>query len=87
MIPAVGKLVGAASGVLKAGGGKDKDKDGDSAGAQRAQLKAVREDYAPSYHKGGKVRRTGLARLKKGEVVLSRKQARKHGAKRSSKRA
>lgn len=30
----------------------------------------------PSFHKGGKVRKTGLARLKKGERVLTRKQQR-----------
>lgn len=29
---------------------------------------------APSYHRGGKVRKTGLARLKKGERVLTKGQ-------------
>ena len=29
---------------------------------------------APSYHSGGKVRKTGLARLKKGEQVLTKGQ-------------
>lgn len=33
----------------------------------------------PSYHKGGKVRKTGLARLKKGERVLTKPQQRKAG--------
>lgn len=30
-----------------------------------------------SYHKGGKVRKTGLARLKKGETVLTKGQMQK----------
>jgi hypothetical protein len=29
----------------------------------------------PSFHKGGKVRKTGMAKVKKGEVVLTEKQA------------
>jgi len=33
-------------------------------------------DY-PTYHRGGKVRKTGLARLKKGEQVLTAKQAKR----------
>jgi hypothetical protein len=36
----------------------------------------------PSYKKGGKVRKTGLARLHKGERVLTKKQA-KHYKKRA----
>jgi hypothetical protein len=31
----------------------------------------------PSFHRGGKVRKTGLARLKKGERVLTGKQQRR----------
>lgn len=31
-------------------------------------------DEAPKYHKGGRVRKTGLARLKKGELVLTKGQ-------------
>jgi hypothetical protein len=33
-------------------------------------------DPMANYHRGGRVRKTGPARLKKGEVVLTRKQAR-----------
>ena len=33
----------------------------------------------PAYHKGGVVRKTGLARLKKGERVLTKPQQRKAG--------
>jgi hypothetical protein len=40
-------------------------------------------DNPPKYHSGGKVRKTGLARLKKGELVLTRKQARKYRKSRS----
>ncbi len=36
-------------------------------------------DDTPSYHKGGKVRKTGLARLKRGERVLTKPQQRKAG--------
>lgn len=35
-----------------------------------------------SYHKGGRVKRTGPARLKKGERVLTKRQARKYAKKR-----
>ena len=38
-----------------------------------------------SYHKGGRVKRTGPARLKRGERVLTKKQARKYDRKRGSK--
>jgi hypothetical protein len=34
-------------------------------------------DSPPSYHKGGKVKKTGLARLKKGERVLTKAQQKK----------
>ena len=36
-------------------------------------------DVQDSYHKGGRVKRTGSARLRKGEVVLTAKQARRKG--------
>lgn len=36
------------------------------------------ESPIPSYRKGGKVKRTGLARVHKGERVLTRKQTRKY---------
>lgn len=36
-------------------------------------------DSVPSYHSGGKVRKTGLARLKKGERVMTKGQQRKAG--------
>lgn len=34
-----------------------------------------------SFHKGGKVRRTGPAKLKKGEIVLTASQAKTYGVK------
>jgi hypothetical protein len=71
-----GGLEKAASGVLKAGGGKGEDSksiDDDVFNAPRRQFK--------SYHRGGKVRKTGPANLKKGEVVLTKKQARKRRSK------
>lgn len=36
----------------------------------------------PNFHRGGKVKKTGLARLKKGERVLTAKQAKKRGGSR-----
>ena len=36
----------------------------------------------PSYKKGGKVRKTGLARLHKGERVLNKRQAKRYSKKR-----
>jgi hypothetical protein len=52
---------------------KEQKTDYDSAPITPAQ------PYTPSYHKGGKVRKTGLARLKKGERVLTKPQQRKAG--------
>lgn len=37
--------------------------------------------YAPSYKRGGKVKKTGIAKLHKGERVLTVRQARKVGGK------
>ena len=36
------------------------------------------DDYIGEYHKGGKVRKSGIARLKKGERVLTKKQSKKY---------
>ena len=71
-----GGLEKAASGVLEAGGGSSKVHN------------MVEDEDIPlkSYHRGGKVRKTGPARLKKGEQVLTKKQARKRDQKRGSKR-
>lgn len=75
----LGSMAGVASGVLKAGGGGSKgDFSPDDDGKQRRRL--------DSYHKGGTVKKSGPANLKKGEVVLTKKQAKKRGKKRSSKR-
>jgi hypothetical protein len=68
-------LESAVSGTLQAGGGKSKIKN------------MVEDEDIPlkSYHRGGKVRKTGPARLKKGEVVLTKKQAKKRVQKRGRK--
>ena len=59
--------------------------------ANRAKQKSNEPapDQVDSYHRGGKVRKTGLANLKKGEVVLTEKQAkaRKNKRKRSRSRS
>jgi hypothetical protein len=70
----------AASGVAKAGGGKS---DSDSSSIDDALYDAPRRQFK-SYRRGGKVSRTGIARLHKGELVLTRKQAKQY--KRSGKR-
>lgn len=59
----------------------------DRAEAAGGGLSALESDSAPtmglaSYKHGGKVKRTGPARLHKGERVLNRKQARKYEHKR-----
>lgn len=38
--------------------------------------KSMAEGMAPEFKRGGRVRRTGLAKVHKGEVVLTKKQAR-----------
>jgi hypothetical protein len=55
--------------------GKDAQKPQD---AQLAPL--------PQYHKGGKVRKTGIAKLKKGEEVLTAKESRLYHGKESKNR-
>ena len=45
--------------------------------ANTMAAKATEDMKYPSYKKGGMVRKTGLAKLHKGEKVLNRKQARK----------
>jgi hypothetical protein len=42
------------------------------------------EGKIPEFKRGGKVKRTGLARLHKGEKVLTKKQAKRHRSKRSA---
>lgn len=87
----------AVSGNNKQAGGKDKDssRSGSIASeivkkAQNALSKsgsgsmANKMDKAPvdTYHKGGMVRKSGLANLQKGERVLTKAQQRKLGLKR-----
>jgi hypothetical protein len=52
----------------------------DGRGAGRMERK-VEEEQVPSYKKGGKVKKTGLARLHKGEKVLTTKEAKHLGGK------
>jgi hypothetical protein len=40
----------------------------------------------PSFKKGGKVKRTGMAKVHQGEVVLTKSQAKKYSAKGTRKR-
>lgn len=82
------------------GGGGDKKKSGDGGGKAKAASSSstwsdLQTQFSPralpsSYHKGGKVRRGGWAKLKKGEIVLSAAQSRVFTgktAKRTGKRA
>lgn len=62
----MGGFMGALRGGISGGSGitkKKKDEEEDRAG----------------YKHGGRVRRTGMAKLHKGERVLTRKQAKKYG--------
>ena len=56
-----------------------KDRKKKSGGTSSDDPGAPGGDSIPSFHRGGKVRKTGLARLKKGERVLTRKHQRKSG--------
>jgi hypothetical protein len=47
----------------------------------QSQSQSSADVDAPSYARGGRVRKTGLARLHKGERVLTRKQARRYRSK------
>ena len=89
-------FMGAASGKGVSGGGKD-DKDNNpinhikklfskkssgSGGGSSADEMGAETSGVPSYKKGGKVRKTGLARLHKGERVLNKSQAKRYSRKR-----
>jgi hypothetical protein len=73
-----GKLLAAGSAVLKAGGGNDKKEE--DAAPEAAHYKSA-YSRPEAFRRGGKVRKSGLARVHKGEVVLTKKQARKRGSK------
>lgn len=61
---------------------KTKKKKSAKTGGQASDLSASWD----SYHKGGKVRRTGPAKLKKGEIVLTASQAKMCAGKASKKK-
>lgn len=75
------KVAGAVGGAL---GGKKKEppkeaeKDEGLRTWQRVS-KVIGEGIAPSYAKGGKVRKTGMAKLHKGERVMTKSQTKRHG--------
>lgn len=78
-----GVLTDLGNAVGKATGGTGPSK---SSGSKPVQNKTdYSTGYDPSntegFKKGGKVRKTGLAKVHKGERVLNRKQARKYEAK------
>ena len=58
---------------------RKKSKDRDS--QQKSSDMAEAADYAGSYKRGGVVRKTGMARVHKGERVLTKRQARKYRSK------
>ena len=67
-------------------GGKGKDdgggEGGGGGGGSAADEMGAETSGVPSYKKGGKVRKTGLARLHKGERVLNKSQAKRYSRKR-----
>jgi hypothetical protein len=87
----MGGMVGGGSGGGKTGMGGGKAKTA----APSSTWSDLQEQFSPkalpsSYHKGGKVRRGGWAKLKKGEIVLSAAQGRtsaRKAAKKNSKHA
>jgi hypothetical protein len=86
----MGGFSGFASGFSEGGGSKGVKKLKDKitnkkgpGGSNAAKVTAADEMGAetsgvPSYKKGGKVRKTGLARLHKGERVLNKSQAKRY---------
>jgi hypothetical protein len=69
----------AITGAIQSGGGSKSSSDDDDSKTNSHSI------HRSSYHRGGKVRKSGLANLKKGEVVLTKKQAQKRGQKRGRK--
>lgn len=59
---------------------KQKNAGGDDKTGGGIQTK-IGSSKVPAFHQGGKVRKTGLAKLKKGEVVLTAAQARQCASK------
>ena len=72
---ALSNIVGALDKRKKKRGSKDSGSK-PSGGSVSSDVEGG-ETPLPSYHHGGKVRKTGPARLRKGEVVLTGRQARK----------
>lgn len=70
---AAGVMSGLASGINKKKRGDSGDDD-------------AKDAKPSSYSKGGKVKRSGRAKVHKGERVLTKKQTRKYEKKRGSKR-
>ena len=62
--------------ISKKTGGKFGNK-GDGGGEDTPKTTGLYKDALDSYHKGGIVKKTGPAMLKKGERVLTKKQQRK----------
>jgi hypothetical protein len=46
----------------------------------KSKGKDITDEVGPGYKKGGTVKKTGLAKVHKGERVLTKKQAKKYSA-------
>jgi len=57
---------------LKGAGASLSQSGGDQMSSARDQAAANSDRQTPMYHKGGRVRKTGTARLLKGEYVIPR---------------
>lgn len=68
--------------AARATGGK---KSGSGSGPSTDKAVDTLNEIVGDYHKGGMVKRTGLARVHKGERVLTKRQQKRYGMKSRSK--
>ena len=71
------KWIGGKFGKKKSDGGSSPMDGGGSSGGSDSGGGGFYGSGVTSYHKGGRVRKTGLARIKKGERVLTKGQQKK----------
>jgi hypothetical protein len=78
------KISSAAKGVASDVGGGSKSSSGSGRSA-RSDVSYNQNVDVPSYKHGGRVKRTGMAKVHRGERVLNSKQTRKYDRKRGRK--
>jgi hypothetical protein len=78
----MGGSMGGVAGSMGGGGGKKKSKSSSpSKKFQPMSTEEIQASAPPSFHRGGKVRKTGVIKVKRGERILTAKQDRAYSSK------